>query len=153
MPKPPLGLEVKAQNIDGSRSSILARPFTTKQDPTARSLESPRKKQARSPQPEVCQLSLLTLLDNPQKEPALRIEAVPAELIVNSNRCFWIIHQKSELRVPGQFSRQEAEQILEETKGWNWAVDPITREPAYKWRLLSLLEHICSGKAKLEVAA
>jgi hypothetical protein len=142
MPKPPLGLEVKAQNIVKTRKSILAPLPSSKQDRTKR-----------SPQPEVRQLNLLALLENPQKEPALRIEAVPAELIINSDRPFCIIHQKSGLQIPGQFSRQEAEQILEETKGWNWAVDPITREPAYKWRLLSLLEYICSGKAKLEVAA
>ena len=142
MPKPPLGLEVKAQNIDKQLSSILTPKPSSKQD-----------RRARSPQPEVRQLNLLALLENPQKEPALRIEVVPAELTVNSNRCFWIIHQKSELQIPGQFSRQEAERILEATKEWSWAVDPITREPAYKWRLLSLLEYICSGKAKLEVAA
>ena len=132
----------KAGNIEQTAASILTPPFTPKQD-----------RRARSPQPEVRQLNLLALLENPQKEPALRIEAVSAELIINSDRPFCIIHQKSKLQIPGQFSRQEAEQILEETKGWNWAVDPITREPAYKWRLLSLLEYICSGKAKLEVAA
>ena len=132
----------KAGNIEQTATSILAPLPSSKQD-----------RRARSPQPEVRQLNLLALLENPQKEPALRIEAVSAELIINSDRPFCIIHQKSELQIPGQFSRQEAEQILEETKGWNWAVDPITREPAYKWRLLSLLEYICSGKAKLEVAA
>jgi hypothetical protein len=132
----------KAQNIVKTHKTILTPKPSSKQD-----------RRARSPQPEVRQLNLLALLENPQKEPALRIEVVPAELIVNSNRSFWIIHQKSELRVPGQFSRQEAEQIVEETKGWNWAVDPITHEPAYKWRLLSLLEYICSNQAKLEVAA
>ena len=142
MPKPPLGLEVKAQNIDKQLSSILTPKPSSKQD-----------RRARSPQPEVRQLNLLALLENPQKEPALRIEAVSAELIINSDRPFCIIHPKSGLQIPGQFSRQEAERILEATKEWSWAVDPITREPAYKWRLLSLLEYICSGKAKLEVAA
>ncbi len=132
----------KAQNIDKQLSPILAPSPSSKQD-----------RRARSPQPEVRQLNLLALLENPQKEPALRIEAVSAELIINSERPFCIIHQKSELQIPGQFSRQEAERILEATKEWSWAVDPITREPAYKWRLLSLLEYICSGKAKLEVAA
>ena len=153
MPKPPVRMEAKAQNIDGSRSSILACSPAPTQVLDARSLFSPPNFKQRSPQPEVRQLNLLALLENSQKEPALRIEAVPAELIINSDRPFCVFHQKSELQIPGQFSRQEAEQILEETKGWNWAVDPITREPAYKWRLLSLLEYICSGKAKLEVAA
>ena len=154
MPNPPdHDRRGKAQNIDGSRSSILACSPARRQVLEARSPESPRKKQARSPQPEVRQLNLLALLDNPQKESALRIEAVPAELIVNSDRCFCIIHQESELQIPGQFSRQEAEQILEETEEWDWSVNSTTRELVYKWRLLSLLEHICSGKAKLEVAA
>ena len=132
----------KAGNIEQTAASILTPPLSSKQD-----------RRARSPQPEVRQLNLLALLENPQKEPALRIEAVSAELIINSDRPFCIIHQKSELQIPGQFSRQEAEQILEATKEWNWSVNSTTREPAYKWRLLSLLEYICSNQAKLEVAA
>jgi hypothetical protein len=41
----------KAQNIDETRESILARPFTTKQDTEARSLFSPPNFQERSAQP------------------------------------------------------------------------------------------------------
>jgi hypothetical protein len=51
MPNPSNGTRrAKAQNIDESHDSILARPFTTKQDPEARSLFTPPNFQARSAQ-------------------------------------------------------------------------------------------------------
>ena len=50
MPKPPLGLEVKAQNIDERLPSILACSPAPKQDSGTRSLFSPQNSQERSPQ-------------------------------------------------------------------------------------------------------
>lgn len=122
--------------------------FTPQSPVTCRSLSQ----QERSPLPEVHQLNLLALLEKPL-ESVLLIEIVPTHLTVGNDERFWLIHRESGLQVPGQFNRREAEQILETTKDWNWAVDPLTRQPACRWRLQGLLEHICSPQIVQGVAA
>ncbi len=136
------------------RSLSTLNRVTHKQSPEARTPHSSPQlhQQEQPPSPKVHQLNLLALLEKPRKS-ALHIEPVPACLTIGSDERFWIIHQESGLQIPGQFSRHEAEYILEATEGWNWAVDSKTREPAYRWRLLFLLEYICLSQAKLEVAA
>lgn len=107
--------------------------------------------EAQSLQSEAHQLNLLSLL-KPQK-PALRIQAIPAEVAIDSSERFLLIHQQSGLRIPGEFTRCEAEQILKVTHDWDWEVNPVTRKPGCRHRLLWLLESICKPKKVLEVAA
>lgn len=83
----------------------------------------------------------------------LRIEPVPAHLTVNADERFNIVHYESDLSVPGQFSQEEAEEILQTTANWNWTVDPKTRVPACNRYLLSLLEQVCKPKKSAEVSS
>jgi hypothetical protein len=94
---------------------------------------------------------LLALLEK-SLEPALRIEAVPSDIAVGISEKFWLIHQNSQLRVPGQFTRCEAEEILKVIVGWDWTVDLKTREPACRYQLLTLLNRVCVPQKALEVA-
>lgn len=149
MLKPPRAVGVEARKK--SYNSIIPRSSATSKYLVNESLHlsPPLQQQERSacssasPEPE------------PQ-EPALRIELVPANARVginNSYERFWLIHQASELRIPGQFSYCEAEEILKVTHAWNWTVDPRTREPGCRYQLLNLLERICKPQKVFEVAA
>ena len=106
----------------------------------------------RSQPPQSSQLDLLALLEK-SLEPALRIETVPIDITVGSSEKFWLIHQNSHLRVPGQFTICEAKEILKVTAGWDWTVDLKTREPACRYQLLNLLNRVCTPQKGLEVAA
>lgn len=147
MPKPPVAVEAKARKK--FCNSIIPRSSATSK--YSNESRSPQVQHERSPQSEACQLNLLAPL-KPQ-EPALRIEAIPANVTVGSSERFCLIHQGSGLRIPGEFTRCEAEQILKVTHDWDWEVDPITREPGCRYRLLWLLESICKPQKPLEVAA
>lgn len=113
---------------------------------------SPPPQHERSQQSEAHQLNLLTLLEKPQK-PELCIQPIPAILTVGFEQRFWLVHQPSGLKLPGQFSYQEAEGILELTLLWDWEVDPKTRKPACHHYLLCLLKDICKPQKALEVVA
>jgi hypothetical protein len=130
-------------NIEATDASIL--PLlapTTQQFP-----------ETQSPQLEAHQLNLLTLQELPL-EPELFIEPIPVNLAVGTEPVFCLVHQPTGLRVPGQFSAQEAEYILRVTEGWDWTVDLKTREPACRHRFLWLLEGICKESLVMgEVAA
>jgi hypothetical protein len=109
--------------------------------------------EAQSPQLKAHQLNLLTLQELPL-EPALSIEPIPVNLAVGTEPVFCLVHQPTGLRVPGQFSAQEAECILRVTEGWDWTVNLKTREPACRHRFLWLLEGICKESLVMgEVAA
>ncbi len=150
MPKPPRAMEVRALNIEATVGSILAPSPSPTQDLEGRLPHLSL--QERSPQSEPYQLSLLALLEK-SLEPALRIEAVPVDVTVGYSEKFYLIHQESGLRVPGQFSRCEAEEILRVTAPWAWQVDLKTHEPACRHSLLCLLKDICKPQKPLEVVA
>ncbi len=106
-----------------------------------------------SQQSEAIQLDLIALLDKKLEPAALRIEIVPANVTVGRGERFCLVHQVSQLQIPGQFSNCEAEQILKLTHTWDWTVNLKTRVPACRGRLLNLLEDICTLPQVLEVAA
>ena len=112
---------------------------------------SPSEPPSASQPPQASQLDLLALLEKFQ-EPAIRIEGVPAELTVGEELRFWLIHQESGLRVPGQFSRVEAEFILKATSEWDWEIRHRPRTPCCGNRLLNLLKTVCKPQTQ-EVAA
>lgn len=115
--------------------------------------QPPLQQDGRSQPPEVSQLNLLALLKKslePQ-EPALRIETVPVNLTVGVEQRFWLIHQASALRLPGQFSQAETECILKTTAEWDWAIEYRPRTPNCSYHLLCLLNRICTPQT-FEVA-
>jgi hypothetical protein len=143
-------MEVRAPNIEAAVDSILALSPSSTQDLEGRLPHLSL--QERSQHPKAHQLNLLTLQDLPQ-EPALYIETVPVNLTLGVEQRFWLVHQPTGLRVPGQFSRREAEYIFSATEKWDWEIDLKTREPACCYRFLWLLESICKPKKALGVAA
>ncbi len=98
-------------------------------------------------------LDLLALLDKKLESAALRIEIIPTDATVGTGDRFYLIHQGSQLQVPGQFTYCEAKEILKLTCAWDWTVNPKTRVPACHYQLLNLLEDICTPQKVLEVAA
>ena len=148
MQKPPGAVEVRT--FKKSCTSIIPQASgTSKYLDEARSLAL---QDERSPKLEAQQLNLLALLEK-SFESALRIEAVPTDIAVGSSEKFWLIHQASQLRVPGQFTSCEAKEILKVTVGWDWTVVLKTREPACRYQLLNLLNRVCTPQKALEVAA
>lgn len=113
---------------------------------------SPPPRHERSQSPQTCQLSLLAFTEK-SLEPALRIESVPVGLTVGNSERFCLIHQDSQLRIPGQFSRAEAEHILKATEFWDWQIiDSRPRTPRCSYRLFCLLSTVCTPQKALEVA-
>ncbi len=111
----------------------------------------PPPRHERSQLPQVSQLDLLAL--EKSLEPPLQIEPVPVNVTVGVEQRFWLIHQASGLRVPGQFSQSEAEYILKATsEGWDWEIEYRPRTPNCSRRLFCLLSTICTSEKVLEVA-
>lgn len=129
--------------------SIVPSDLAVAQYPQARSPHlSPPPRHGRSQPAQASQLDLLALLEK-SFESALRVEAVPAHLTVGNSQRFWLIHQKSQLRVPGQFSHQETEHILKATEFWDWEIEYRPRTPNCSNRLLSLLTTVCTPPSKV----
>ena len=152
MSNPSTGNRRATANIEPGAGLILTLLAPSTQDLQARSQHLSPQNSERSQPSQSSQLDLLALLEK-SFEPALRIEAVPSDIAVGISEKFWLIHQNSQLRVPGQFSGHEAEYILQVTSGWDWTVDLKTREPACRSQLLNLLNHVCTPQKPLEVAA
>lgn len=89
-------------------------------------------------------LDLIALLDKEFEPTVLRIEVIPTNVTVGRGERFCLIHQVSQLQIPGQFTNCEAEQILKLTRTWDWTVNLKTRVPACHDRLLNLLEDVCT---------
>lgn len=149
MPKPPEAVEVQARKKFSN--SII--PRSSASSKYSNESLKPQVQQGRSPELEDHQLNLLALLEKPF-EPPLQIEPVPDNLTVGEEPRFWLIHQESGLRVPGQFSQTEAEYILKTTEHWDWEIiDSRPRTPNCSYRLLCLLNRVCTPQKALEVAA
>ena len=135
MSKPPRAMEVKTRK--NFLNLIIPRSCVPLQD-TALQTSS---------------LNLLASLDKKLESVALRIETIPANATVGRSERFYLIHQLSQLQIPGQFTYCEAKEILKLTHAWDWTVDPKTRVPACHYQLLNLLEDVCRPQKVLEVAA
>ena len=62
---------------------------------------------------------------------------------VNRDRNCQLVHGDSGLKVPGQFTDDEAQEILETTRYWDFTLDK-ERVPRCRERLRLLLEQICA---------
>ena len=112
--------------------------------------------QQRSPQQKPQQLSLFAIAPEREDPPPypLQIVAVPDRERVRPSWNCRLIHYESNLRLGGQFTYDEAKEILETTRYWDFTVDK-DRIPRCRNQLLSLAERVCSDRqsSNREVAA
>ncbi len=102
-----------------------------------------RQSERRSPQAQYCQLPLFDT-PQPRREYPLTIEMLPDSLQWWDEIRYWLVHKESGLRVPGSFSKSEAQKIQEVSKDWDWTVDTRDRKVACGLNLLTLAEIVCS---------
>ena len=112
---------------------------------------------AQSLQQKLQQLSLFDPVSERENPPPfpLQIEAIPDRDRLKPEWSCRLIHYKSGLKLSGQFTHDEAREILKTTRYWNFTVDK-DRIPRCRSQLLCLLERICSDRPsskKQEVAA
>ena len=74
----------------------------------------------------------------------LQIKAIPYEKRVNPNRYCKLVHYESRLNIPGQFSHDEAKEILETTRYWDFGSRQRQNTAMCRERLRSLLEDVCA---------
>jgi hypothetical protein len=78
----------------------------------------------------------------PATEYPLRIELLPPNLQWWDEPRYWLIHAASGLRVPGSWSRKEAEELQDLSKNWKWSLDKERRVDC-GLQLLALAESLC----------
>ena len=111
-----------------------------------------------SPQPKPQQLNLFAPVSEQEDPPAfpLQIEAIPDRDRLKPEWGCRLIHYESGLKLSGQFTHDEAREILQTTRFWDFTLVK-DRIPRCRNQLLSLLERICSSdratSKKQEVAA
>ncbi|MGL6341892.1 MAG: hypothetical protein ACRC80_22455 [Waterburya sp.] len=87
------------------------------------------------------QLPLFPLEDNPPPYP-LQIVSISDDKRIKPDFTCSLIHCESGLKIPGQFTYQEAQEILETTRYWDFTLER-DRIPRCRERLLKLLEKVC----------
>ena len=111
---------------------------------------------AQSLQQKLQQLSLFDPVSERENPPPfpLQIEAIPDRDRLKPEWSCRLVHYESGLKLSGQFTHDEAREILQTTRYWNFALVK-DRMPKCRGRLLSLLEKICNrpSSKKQEVAA
>jgi hypothetical protein len=91
----------------------------------------------------------LSFLEQPPKgetEYPLKIESLPSALQWWDDEQFWLVHAESGLRVPGTWTKAEAELMQDLSKNWNWSVDS-DRRVTCGVQLMALAESICKRSA------
>lgn len=98
-------------------------------------------------------LKQLSLFGSPPTEevdpPPDRLQpiAIPPQNRVNPNNLAQLVHYESGLNIPGQFTYDEAKEILVPSRYWDFSL-LRDRIPRCVERLRSLLENICSRDTK-----
>ena len=82
----------------------------------------------------------------------LLIQPIPAEGRILPEFYCHLVHTATGLRVPGQFTEEEAKLIQTVTQDWDWQTDK-NNLPACAARLLQDLEHLCEGTSENEEVA
>ncbi len=82
----------------------------------------------------------------PTRNYPLRIELLPPTLQWWDAPRYWLIHDASGLRVPGTWTKAEAELMQDLSKNWNWSVDS-DRRVTCGVQLMALAEGICKRSA------
>jgi hypothetical protein len=89
----------------------------------------------------------VAIYEPPDRYP-LKIEPLPPALQWWDEKRYWLIHEVSELRIPGSFTITEAQYIREISKRWDWRVDTRDRKVKCGFQLLALDEALCKRPAK-----
>ena len=92
------------------------------------------------------QLPLFVELPTSEVDPPpypLQIGYIPDNQRVTPDKFCKLVHLRSGLNIPGQFTYDEAKEILLTTRYWDFSLDR-DRIPRCVERLRSLLENICS---------
>jgi hypothetical protein len=82
---------------------------------------------------------------SPQKrneEYPLKLELLPDNLQWWNEPRYWLIHEASNLRVPGSWSLKEAKELQDLSKNFNWNLDKERRVDC-GLQLIALAEAIC----------
>ena len=82
----------------------------------------------------------------------LLIQPIPADKRILPEFYCRLIHQETGLRVPGQFTEEEAKLIQTVTQNWDWLTDK-NNLPACAARLLQYLEQLCERTSENEEVA
>jgi hypothetical protein len=110
-----------------------------------RESQAKQSRKARSPQKSPNrQLNLFNPPQQRSDDYPLKLELLPDKLQWWDEKRYWLIHEASNLRVPGSFSESEAQKIQEISKSWDWNVDTRDRKVACGLNLLALAEIVCS---------
>ena len=88
------------------------------------------------------QLTVWESQQKPETEYPLKIEPLPPALQWCGQERFWLIHIESGLRVPGSWTVDEAELILDLSRKWDWSIDK-QRRVVCGLQLLALAEAVC----------
>ncbi len=98
------------------------------------------------------QLSLFPPKDDPPPYP-LQIISIPDQKRLKPDWCCKLVRYESGLKIGGQFTIEEAQEILETTLYWDFTLDK-DRVPRCRDKLLLLLEKVCARPdSDKEVAA
>ncbi len=89
------------------------------------------------------QLSLFRPKEDPPPYP-LQITLILHEQRLKPDWCYKLTHYDSNLNLPGQFTIQEAQEILETTQYWNFSLDK-NRIPRCAEELRSLINPVVAG--------
>jgi hypothetical protein len=112
-------------------------------DIVTRESQANQSRKARSPQKSPHrQLNLFNPPQQRSDDYPLKLELLPDNLQWWNETRYWLIHKDSGLRVPGSWSLEEAEELQDLSKNWNWNLDKERRVDC-GLQLMALGESIC----------
>jgi hypothetical protein len=85
----------------------------------------------------------------PEPKNPLHTEPLPPRLQWWDKERFWLIHSASGLQVPGTWTADEAELILDLSRNWNWSIDG-DRRVACGLQLIALAEAVCTRSSQIQ---
>ena len=151
-----LAIDNYSSNYQNSQQR-LAEYMRRTESPLFRLASQSPVRSAQSPQQKPQQLNLFEIVPEREDPPPYPLEIVSVR-DRERVRPIWncrLVHYESGLKLGGQFTYDEAKQILGTTRYWDFTLDK-NRIPRCRNQLLSLLERVCSDRSfskKQEVAA
>lgn len=140
--------EINKNNTEKLKMAILSTRKSAKCPPRLQSGASiPNNCTARANRRQSVQLSIDfdEIDDRPiAPPPPLSIKSIPPEERIHPDLGLRLVHAETGLRLPGQFSFSEIEEIFFRSIDWDWSIDKERRPACYE-KLLALLERV-AGK-------
>ena len=90
------------------------------------------------------QSSLFPSKEDPSPYP-LQITSIPHEQGLKPDWCCKLIHYESNLNLPGQFTIEEAQNIIEKTQYWDFSLDKDRKPRCAAEKLRSLINSVVEG--------